>query len=213
MKRVLAALLILAMCATTGYADYLFTQGSSQVAYSDHNIDFEDAPTGVSMDPFDFYQASDGVTFASGSGFLVAEAWDDLEGIDGGESPGGIQLNGGFGISILFDKDVAQASWQGWANGNPSPPLGGINVFLFNDGGQVAFYSGISPFGGVGDEWFSVEATDGDTFDEVRFFNGAFNSFNSYIDNVTFNDLAPIPEPASALIVSLAGLCLLRRQR
>ena len=29
-----------------------------------------------------------------------------------------------------------------------------------------------------------VLATGGDTFDEVRFFNGAFNSFNTYIDNV-----------------------------
>ena len=56
-----------------------------------------------------------------------------------------------------------------------------------NDGAEVASYFGIAPFGGVGDEWFNVVATNGDAFDEVRFFNGAFSSFNSYVDNISLS--------------------------
>ena len=199
---------------TTGAAlgDYTVTQtNTSSATYTDHSINFDEAgvPVGVAMDPFDFYQASDGISFSSGSGFLVAEDWDALEGIDGGDGDGN-QLNGGFSVRMLFDEAISELSFQGWANGSPSPPFGGINVLLFLDGAQVGGYTGTAAFGGIGDEWFNVVATGGDTFDEVRFFNGAFSSFNSYVDNITFND---VPAPGAVALLGLAGLCGSRRRR
>jgi hypothetical protein len=191
----------------------MITQGASAPVYSGHSINFEDAPINVNMDPFTFYQASDGIFFTSGGGALAASNFDDTEGIDGGQSPGGIQLGGGFGITFHFDNDVQELSWQGWAPGTSSPPLGGINVLVFNDGNLVASYQGISPFGGVGDEWFNVLATQGDSFDEITFFNGAFNSFFAYVDNISYNNTA-IPEPTTLGLMAMVGaIAVFRRKR
>jgi hypothetical protein len=202
----------IALIAGSAQGGYTITQTFDPgPVYTGHEITFDDpgVPVGVVMDPWTFYQASDGISFTSGNGFLVADDWDALEGIDGGEGDGN-QLNGGFSVRMLFDTDVTELSWQGWANGSPAPPLGGINVFLFKDDVQVAGYTGIAPFAGVGDEWFNVVADGGDTFDEVRFFNGAFSSFNSYVDNITYNT---VPGPGVLALLGLAGLCGTRRRR
>ncbi len=204
---------LISVASSSLFADFMITQSDTQTVYDGASVNFEDpgVPIGESLDPFTFYQASDGISFRSGNGFLVADTWDDLDGIDGGASPGGIQLAGGFNVTMQFDQDVTELSWQGWASGSPSFPFGGINVFLFNDGEEVASYFGeFAPFGGVGDEWFDVVATDGDSFDEVRFFNPAFNSFTSYVDNITFN---AVPEPGAFGLLAIAGLAALRRRR
>ncbi|MHC5114302.1 MAG: dockerin type I domain-containing protein [Planctomycetota bacterium] len=175
----------------TAFGGYTITQSPTpDNVYSGHSITFDDAgvPVGVSEDPWTHYQASDGIWFTSGNGFMVADDWDALAGIDAGQGDGN-QLTGGFSVRMHFDAPIQELSWQGWADGSPAPPFGGINVFVFSEGVQVAAYSGFSPFGGAGDEWFNVVADGEDTFDEIVFFNGAFSSFQSYVDNVTFNSL------------------------
>jgi hypothetical protein len=114
---------------------------------------------------------------------------------------------------MLFEQDLTALSFQGWADGSPSFPFGGINVFLINDGDEqnpVATYGGTAPFGGAGDEWFNIVADGGDVFDEVRFFNGAFNSRFSYVDNLTFNT---VPEPQTFGLMGIAMLVLLAVRR
>ena len=203
------------LCAGHASAAITVTQTfDSQVTYSDHLITFDEpgVPTGAPTDPFDHYLASDGVYFTSGSGFLVADDWDTLEGIDGGEGDGN-QLAGGFSVRMVFDHDVSALNFQGWAQGNPAPPFGGINVLLFNDGAQVGAYNGtFAPFGGAGDEWFNVVADGGDVFDEVRFFNPAFNSFAAYVDNISW-DVAAVPAPGAFALLGMAGLAARRRRR
>jgi hypothetical protein len=196
----------------TAFGGYTITQSSTPgPVYTDHSVTFDEpgVPVGVVMDPFDYYLASDGVYFTSGNGFLMAEDWDALEGIAGGTGEGN-QLNGGFNINMYFDHDVTELSFRGWANGSPSFPFGGIIVRLFNDGVEVASYDGIAPFGGVGDEWFNAVADGGDAFDQVLFFNPAFNSFNSYVDNLTWNQ---VPAPGALALIGVAGLLGGRRRR
>jgi hypothetical protein len=201
----------MSLMSSSLFADFMITQSDTETAYTGNSVDFEDAPTGVNMDPFDFYQASNGITFTSGNGFMVASNWDDTDGIDGGASPGGIQLAGGFQVNMQFEQDVTELSWQGWADGQPAFPFGGINVFVFNDGVEVAAYFGdFAPFGGVGDEWFNVVATGGDSFDEIRFFNPSFQSFSAYVDNISFNN---VPEPGTFGLLSIVGLVVFRRRR
>lgn len=200
-----------AVVLTAGaHAAITITQGSSAPTYTDHDVNFDEAgaPTGAVGDPFTYYQGSDGISFGSGNGFLGVEDWDTLEGIDGGEGDGN-QLAGGFSVRMLFDEDINEISWQGWANGSAAPPFGGINVFVFKDDVQIASYTGISPFGGVGDEWFNISGDEG--FDEIRFFNGAFNSFTTFVDNISWSN--PIPAPGAIALFGLAGLAGTRRRR
>ena len=207
---------ILAAVAATGvvtgaYGDFVVTQSSTQTVFDDHNLTFDepDVPVGVPMDPWTYYQASDGITFTSGNGFLMAEDWDTLEGIAGGTGEGN-QLNGGFNIAMHFDAPVSEVSWQGWANGN-GPPFGGMFVVLLLEGVEVYAEFGLPvPFGTDVDSWYSAVGTDGMVFDELRFGNGAFNSFNTYMDNVTFNN---VPAPGALALLGLAGVLGGRRRR
>ncbi|MHC5026565.1 MAG: PEP-CTERM sorting domain-containing protein [Planctomycetota bacterium] len=210
--RIAVVLAAVAGASTPALADFVVTQSSDPApTYAGHSVTFDedDVPIGVNMDPFDFYAASDGISFTSGSGFLVAENWDALEGIAGGTGDGN-SLNGGFSVRMLFDTPVNEISWQGWANGSPSPPLGGINVVLFSEGVQVGAYSGVAPFAGPDNSWFNVVATGGDSFDEIRFFNGAFNSFNSYVDNISYNN---VPAPGALALLGAAAFMGGRRRR
>jgi hypothetical protein len=207
----LATAAAITLPAATALGSYTITQTLDPgPVYAGHSVTFDEpgVPTGVPIDPFDFYQLSDGITFVSGNGFLVADDWDALDGIDGGLGMGN-QLNGGFSVNMLFDDPIKEISWQGWANGSPSPPLGGINVRVYLNDVQVASYLGVAPFGGVGDEWFNVVADGGDTFDRVSFYNGAFSSFNSYVDNLSWN----VPAPGAFALLGVAGLFGRRRRR
>lgn len=207
----LVTTLALALATSSAFGAYTITQGTSAPTYGT-TITFDEpgVPVGENIDPFTYY-ADDGITFSSGAGFVMVSDYDATEFIAGGNGDGN-QIGTGFSLVMLFEDGATEASWQGWAPGSPNPPFGGINVFLLNDGEQVGDYSGSSPFGGVGDEWFNVTTSDGDTFDEIRFFNGAFNSFNTYADNVSFN---VVPEPSSLVLcglASLVGLALRRRR-
>lgn len=206
----LAAGTAAAVLAGSALGNYTITQTFDQAPTYDNLITFDEdgVPVGQALDPFTFYQSSHGVTFTSGNGLLVVDDWDAIDGIDGGEGDGN-SLVGGFSISMHFDSDVTSASWQGWASGSPAPPFGGINVILLDDGNTVGSYQGIAPFGGAGDEWFDVVATDGMVFDEIRFFNPAFNSFTSYIDNLSFTT---VPAPGAIALLGLAGLVGRRRR-
>ena len=209
MTAALAATALTSMAA----AEIVVTQTpESGPVYTDHSIDFNEpgVPVGVPMDPFTFYQASDGISFGSGNGFTMVEDWDTLEGIAGGEGMGN-QLAGGFSVRMMFDTPINEISWQGWADGNPAPPFGGINVILKRDGAELAFYSGVAAFGGIGDEWFNVTSSgDSEAFDEIVFFNGAFSSFTSYVDTISWSN--PVPAPGAMALLGIAGLIGRRRR-
>jgi len=205
------ATIVAAGTSSAAFADYTITQSSTQTQYAGHFITFDEpgVPTGATVDPLLFYQASDGIVFSSNSPpSLIVDDWDALDGIAGGNGTGN-SIQGGFGIRLNFDTPIVELDFQGWAPGSPAPPFGGINVLLFLGGDQVGSYSGISPFGTDVDSWFNIVATGGDTFDEVVFFNGAFNSFSSYMDNVSWN----VPAPGALALLGVAGLFGIRRRR
>lgn len=197
--------------ATHAQAAITITQQATPTPTYSNLITFDEpgVPVGVNADPFIHYQSSLGISFTSGNGGMSVNDFDTLLGIDGGQGDGN-QLNGGFGITMWLDSAATSASWQGWADGSRNPPFGGIVVFVYNNGVEVGNYSGVSPYGGIGDEWFNVVATDGDQFDQIVFFNGAFNSFNSYVDNVSWN---AVPAPGALALFGAAGLVGARRKR
>ena len=218
MKKMLIAILFAALSSSYALGGYIITQTADQApTYAGHTANFNEAdvPVDVAMDPFEYYSASDGVTFTSGNGFMVASEWDASDAINGGTLlPGDRQLAGGFNVNMMFDQPVTELSWQGWASGSPGFPFGGINAFLFSDGVEVAAYFGsFAPFGGVGDTWFNVTTTDGMTFDEVRFFNPAFNSFQAYVDNVSWNNVVPEPSGLALSAVFVLAFAGLRRRK
>ncbi|MHC5113849.1 MAG: hypothetical protein ACYTGP_05415 [Planctomycetota bacterium] len=185
----MAAAAALTFTAGNAWGTFTITQGDAPFPEYAQTIDFDEpgVPAGVPLgSPWEFYTDSDGITFTSGNGFLAVDDWDTLAGIAGGTGDGA-ELAGGFSVRMVFDGDVTEASWQGWADGSPGFPFGGINVFLFDDGVQVATYSGVASFGTTIGSYFNVVADGGDKFDEIRFFNGAFNSFTTYVDNLSFS--------------------------
>ncbi|MCP3903224.1 MAG: hypothetical protein GY715_06260 [Planctomycetes bacterium] len=208
---IVAAAAAITLTAGHAWGAYTISQGDTAFTEYGQTIDFDEAgvPTGVPLpDPWDFYLASDGVEIRSGNGSLIVDDWDTLGGIAGGTGDGA-QIQGGFNVALLFDGDTTEASWQGWADGS-GPPFGGMNVSLYDDGVQVATYTGAVPFGTDVGSYFNVVADGGDKFDEIRFFNGAFNSFFTYMDNVSFT--APVPAPGALALLGLAGLCGRRRR-
>ncbi len=214
-----AGVLALAMTATSAFGGYVITQTAAPDSppLSGPYITFDEpnVPTGDVGDPFTFYQASDDLVFGSFEGGIEPYGIDAFPAETGGGS--GNQIMGFFRLRMTFTKPVDAVTFQGWASGSPSFPFGGINVFVGSNRTSdfdpfVAQYTGVAPFGGVGNEWFNVRADGGDTFDEIIFFNGAFNSFSQFIDNVNYRI---VPEPHAlglGMLASLAGLAFRRRR-
>lgn len=116
---------------------------------------------------------------------------------------------GNFGIFLTFDDDVTEFSAQVWdPSGPPSPFGGGLGVFVFNDGVEIASYFGEPAWAGLGDSWFDIAATDGMVFDEVRILGFGFTP-TTYADNLSWN---PVPAPGALALLGLAGLSRRRRR-
>ncbi len=210
-----AGVLALFMTATSVFGGYMVTQTAAPgfpplngpyITFDEPNV-----PTGFVGDPFTFYQNSDDVIFTSGNGLLVVAPNVAATGGLGS----GNQLEGGFQVNMTFTQPVDALTFQGWATGSANPPFGGWSVVVRDQNGNSVFQTlgnpGV-PFGGAGNEWFNVRADGGDNFWGVTFFNGAFNSFSSYVDNVNFR---VVPEPNAlglGLLASLAGLAFRRRR-
>ncbi|MHC5113847.1 MAG: hypothetical protein ACYTGP_05405 [Planctomycetota bacterium] len=207
---IVASAAAITLTAGSAFGAYNITQSdTSQATYGTFvDMDEPGMPQGVPLGA-PYAHPNGSISFNSGNGYLEANDWDTMAGIAGGAGDGA-QLAGGFSVWMLFDSDITEINFQAWADGSPSPPFGGMNIALFNDGAQVGFYSGVAAFGTEIGSWFNVTADGGDAFDEVRAFNGAFNSFTTYVDNVSYN--APLPAPGALALLGIAGLVGRRRR-
>lgn len=214
--RITIAALAATVIGAPALADYTITQGTSAPQYTDHTLTFDEpgTPTGVvSPDAFAAY----GITeLQAGDGVPVV---DDFDAAYGGWGLGdGNSFFGNFGVFMTLDSPTNAMSLQVWdPSGPPSLFGGGLNVLLFNDGELVGDITGGDPFGeiatpawgGVGDSWFNMVATDGDVFDEVRILGYGFIP-TTFVDNLSWTRT---PAPGSLALILLAGLTGTRRRR
>lgn len=117
---------------------------------------------------------------------------------------------GNFGVFMTFDSDITNFSGQFWdPSGSPGPFGGGMGVFVYNDGVEVANNFVTPAWGGLGDTWFDISVTDGMVFDEIRVLGFGFGP-TTYADNLSWN---AVPTPSGLALLTIAGVASTRRRR
>ena len=196
-----------ACLAGAAHADITITQGSSAGSYSTAlNFDEPGGPTGVV-----------GTDAWSHLGIAELNAGDgvpqvgDFDAINGGWGLGdGNSFYGNFGVFLTFDSDVTEFSTQVWDPSGPPGIFGGLSIFVFNDGVEVAALHGATPaWGGLGDEWFDITTSDGMVFDEVRILGFGFFP-TTHVDNLSWN---AVPAPSAVALLGMGAMTLTRRRR
>jgi hypothetical protein len=202
-QTLIAGAAVLAAAAGHAAATITITQGASGATYGTTlNFDEPGTPTGIV--PIDTW---------AGIGLERMEAGDGQSQVFDPTEPwigSGNSFLGVFGVFMTFSTDLTSFSGQVWdPSGPPTFIGGGFGVFVFNDGVEVGFYSGEPAWGGLGDSWIDVTATDGMVFDEVRILGFGFFP-TTYVDNLSWN---AVPAPGSLALLGLAGFATGRRRR
>jgi hypothetical protein len=202
-----AAAAALIMAASAASADITVTQSSSGTTYGTTlNFDEAGGPTGPGIANNAWagvgladMAAGDGNNFVGDNATLFGP-W-----IGTGNS-----FFGNFGIFMTFDSDLTNFSGQFWdPSGPPSPMGGGLAVFVFNDGTEVANSFVTPSWAGVGDEWIDISASGGMVFDEIRVLGFGFDP-TTFADNLSWN---AVPAPSGLALLGLAGIGATRRRR
>jgi len=197
----------LALVAGSSLGSIAVTQGASGTTYST-TLDFDEAggPTGPGI----ANNAWAGVGLADmaagdGNNFV-----GDNAALFGPWIGTGNSFYGNFGIFMTFDSDLTNFNAQFWdPSGAPGPIGGGLGVFVFNDGAEVANAFVTPSWGGVGDEWIDISADSGMVFDEIRVLGFGFDP-STFMDNASWN---AVPTPGSLAVLGLGGFVASRRRR
>ena len=201
----LLVLFIVGALAIQAQAVVTISQGQTAPTYSNTlNFDEPGGPTGsLPADAFLSYgitslQAGDGNNFVGDN--TAGQPWVGT----------GNSFFGNFGVFINFANDLTEFSVNIWdPSGPPSPIFGGLSVFVFNDGVQVADVFTEPAWGGLGDPAFNITTSGGMVFDEVRILGNGFLP-TTYADDLSWN---VVPEPSCGLLCGLASLLLVRFRR
>lgn len=191
-------------------AEIQFTQSATQTPTYGTTLNFDEAggPTGV-VDA-NAWQAGYGLQMSDGLG--PSTYVGDLNNTLGYPwLPTDNAAFGYFGIYLKFDQAVTNLSFQAWDNsGDPSPFGGGFLIFLLNeDQSSYAQSDTWTPaWGGLGDTWYDVSASNGDSFDYVLITGFGFSP-ETAIDNISWN---VVPTPGALAMLGIAGLASRRRR-
>jgi len=197
----------LALIGGSALGSIAVTQGASGTTYST-TLDFDEVggPTGPGI----ANNAWAGIGLADmaagdGNNFV-----GDNAGLFGPWIGTGNSFFGNFGIFMTFDTDLTNFSGQFWdPSGPPGPIGGGLGVFVFNDGSEIANAFVTPSWGGVGDEWIDISADGGMVFDEIRVLGFGFDP-TTFADNLSWN---AVPAPSSMALLGLSGFVASRRRR
>lgn len=209
MARLSLVLAGLGLAAITGSAGAAVTVslGASAPTYTDRTLNFDEPGTPTGIVSKNTWLASHGIVVDAGDGQPVVDALQPLYGAWAGT---GNSFFGNFGIFMEFTTDSTGFSMQVWdPSGAPSPFGGGMGVFVFKDGTEIASNFFTPAWGGVGDTWLGVAASPGETFDEVRVLGFGFGP-TTLGDNLSWD---VVPAPSTAALLGLAGLVGGRRRR
>lgn len=198
------ALLTAALGGNAALGDITVSQSASGMTYGTA-LNFDADPTGPAAT--DTWAASGLASINSGDGGgVIVNDWSSIIGpwIGSGNS-----LFGNFGIFMNFDQDLANFSAQVWDPSGPPSPFGGLGIFVFDDGNEVANLVIEPAWGGLGDSWVDITGTDGMVFDEIRIVGFGFDP-STFADNLSWNS---VPTPSGVAVLSLGGLVMSRRRR
>lgn len=200
------AIATIALAAGTSMATITVSQAASGTTYGTTlNFDEPGGPTGG------------GIAGNSWAGIGVTE-------LIAGVGPGGVgdvsafnpwinsgnAFEGAFGVFMTFDSDLTNFNGQFWdPSGPPSPFGGGMGIFVFNDGVEVANNFVEPAWGGLGDTWIDITADGGMVFDEIRVLGFGFGPI-TYMDNASWN---AVPTPGALALLGFAGVATSRRRR
>jgi len=199
-----AAALVALASGSAAIADINVTQGASGTTYTTTlNFDEPGGPIGAGL----------ANNLWAGIGLADMAAGDGNNVVDNFTQPWIGTDNaflGNFGVFMTFDSDLTNFSGQFWdPSGPPGPMGGGLGVFVFNDGAEVANSFVTPSWGFVGDDWLDITATDGMVFDEIRILGFGFDP-TTYADNLSWN---AVPAPGGVAMLGLAGVVAGRRRR
>jgi MYXO-CTERM domain-containing protein len=191
---------------TSAYGAFSFIQTAGPAPTYDTLLTFDEpaGPTGVV--PADTW-SSLGITIHSGvdvnnAFVIIPSAWDPpAPWIDSNV------VEGPFGVNLHFSTPVNALSLQAWET------FGGeLGIFITNADGSVvidgASYQGA--WGGLGDTWYNITATDGDSISHVVITGLGFFTGNAVVDNISWSN---VPGPGSLALLGIAGLASSRRRR
>lgn len=207
MKKTLMTGAAVVLAAGVAQADFVVTQSEAPAPTYATTLNFDEAggPVGeIAPDSF----AALGLSYIqSGEGTTIVGDNDAWAGWGLGQ---GNSFYGPYGVFMNFSAGLTNFSAQIWdPSGPPSLFGGGLAVVLFRDGVEVgASYEHTPAWGGLGDTWFDISATNGDTFDEVRILGFGFFP-TTVMDNASWN-MVPAPGAGS---VALLGLAVAGRRR
>jgi len=196
------------IAAASATAGIVISQGETGPTYTDFNLTFDEPGTPTGPVAPDAFQADYGLILEAGDGNGQVDDW----GTETGQPwlGTGNSFFGNFGVFMSFDTDLTALSMQAWdPAGPPSPFGGGMGIFVFNDGEEIASSFVTPAWAGVGESFFDITVTDGMVFDEVRVLGFGFPN-TTYADNISWN---VVPSPAGLAVMGIAGLVGGRRRR
>jgi hypothetical protein len=200
----------MAIAAASGpaWAGYTVTQGPTAPTYTSQTLNFDEPGGPVGIVTPDAWLATHGLTIQAGDGTPWVDDWATITGQPWlGDNN---SFFGNFGVFMTFESDLDGLAIEVWdPSGPPSPFGGGLYVYIFNDGVQVAVTEHTPAWGGIGDTWYDITADGGDVFDEVRILGFGFTP-TTYADNLSWNI---VPAPGSLALLAVAGLAARRRRR
>lgn len=191
------------LCCAAASAGITIAQTEAPAPTYATTLTFDEPGTPTGSVPSNAFASTGLAVLESGTGVnTVGDVTGFLPWVGSGNS-----FYGPFGVFMTFSNDLTEFSTQAWdPSGPPSPFGGGMGVYVFNDGIEVASAFVTPAWGGVGKSWFNVTTTDGSVFDEVRILGFGF-PYETYVDNLSWN---AVPGPGG---LALLGLAFARRSR
>ena len=199
---------VAAAVATQANAAYTLTQTAAPAPTYSTTLNFDEPGQATGVLPANYWQPGFGVTdLNAGDSVPFVDNLNSLFGYPW--LPNNNSFYGNFGVFVTLDSPVDAFSVQAWdPSGAPSPFGGGMGIFVFNNGVEVAngFYT--PAWAGVGSSWFNIVATGGMEFDEVRILGFGFGP-TTIVDNLSWNT---VPTPGALALFGLAGVFARRRR-
>ncbi len=200
-----SAAIVIAMAASFASADITISQSADPASTYATTLNFDEpgGPTGV-VAP-DSWAGIGLVDMQAGDGTPNVNEWGNIVGPWIGE---GNSFFGNFGVFMTFGDDLTNFSGQVW-DPSGAPPFGGAGIFVYNDGAEIANLFIEPAWGGIGDSWIDVSATDGMAFDEIRIVGFGFDP-STFVDNLSWN---AVPTPSGLAVLGLGGIVMSRGRR